>query len=262
MNLQKYNQWILAIAGTVALVFLIGVLLFSTIEFFSYRYFDDDDDYVEPISEEATNELLKDSLRSQIISLDRMELIDSANKIYMLPVAQANLEHEERAEGLRGLTNSYSKIGYEKSYNTYNNLVIYNGITGESKVLFKQKVGVQIENIIEWNGQKYLFTFVTEKDTNGDKILNSNDLQSFYVYALQTGILQKITMDKAMIIMGLEHDIKTNLVKVRYGVDRNGNGEFEHEPTSYKIFDMETMTFKGIISPVQIKELQELLEGK
>lgn len=106
MNLQKYNQWILAIAGTVALVFLIGALLVSAFEYFSFRSYDYEEVYSEPLSEEGAKELLEDSLRSQIVSFSEMILIDSASKTYLLPVGQADLKAPEKSSLLE-LTNSY-----------------------------------------------------------------------------------------------------------------------------------------------------------
>ncbi|MFK7946060.1 MAG: hypothetical protein AB8G11_00605 [Saprospiraceae bacterium] len=268
MKLQKYNQWILAIAGTVGLLFLVGVVLFAIIDFFNHRYYDWEEEYVEPISEIGTDELLKDSLRSQIISFDEMLLLDSATKTYLLPITQENLEEVERVSnnGLLGLTNSSSynsyKIKYD-GYQLYNNLVVYNGLNAESKILFKDKVAIIIESILLYDDKKYVFLLVSTKDTNKDKVLDNNDLQDLYVYTVQSEKLQKIEKDDATIILNIRKDVVTNSIIVRYGFDRNKNGAFEstYEPAAYKLFDIETMTMKNIVPSNQINELQKILQG-
>lgn len=94
--------------------------------------------------------------------------------------------------------------------------------------------------------------------------MDDDDFQNLYVYDVKLGTLQKIKQDDAMIILNVSQNEKTKLITVRYAVDRNKNGNFEYayEPIAYKIFDIQTMAFKNIIPPNQIKELQELLEGK
>lgn len=109
-KIKNYNQLLLAIAGTLTLLFFIGMGVIFMVDEFSYRF--SDNDYHEGIlSSEETEVLLADTLRKQIISFPNMFLVDSISKTYLLPVSQADLHDLESTNDLLGLINSYGSRG-------------------------------------------------------------------------------------------------------------------------------------------------------
>ena len=146
-KIKNFNQLLLAIGATLVLLFFIGAGIFIVIEEFSRgRGGNDYPDGI--IATEKTKELLSDSLRKQIISFNEIELIDSAQKKYILPVRQAEIVDGESIDELLGLTNMHLSRGsrYEKyRYNKnriYNNLVLYESLQNESQILFNKRISL------------------------------------------------------------------------------------------------------------------------
>ena len=101
-KIKNYNQIILAIAGTIGVVFLFFAV-FLALEEMSRSFFGSrvDRNNQGILAIEETDELNKDSLRKQIISFNRIQVIDSANQIFLIPVTQANLAAAEKDKFLR-----------------------------------------------------------------------------------------------------------------------------------------------------------------
>ena len=124
--MNKYNQIMLSILGTLlvlALLIGIGGLIY---EWNADRQWKQRQE-VGIASDESVAELVKDSLRRQIISFQSFELIDTTRQLYLIPVGTTNLpEAEDIDDGVLGLTNNFS-VSIRNYYTgeNFNNLLLY-----------------------------------------------------------------------------------------------------------------------------------------
>ena len=269
-KIKKYNQVILAIGGTVALLFLIGASLFALVESLSYYSWDDDDAYdaTTIVAEEVTDSLVaNEHLRTQIITLRNFKLLDSAAALYVLPVGQKNLgEAEDIDESLLGLVNVY---GRRKSYSrssggvSYNNLVVFDVHLTAPQMLFQDKVSIHAYDYFENENGKYLFIQLADSDTNKDGFLDHYDIQKLVVYNLEAAAFLDITKQENASFLGPARGAARTELIFQYGADRNRNGEFErrYEPTSYYRLDLQTGKLELLLSVDMLEGLQDILEG-
>ena len=269
-KIKKYNQVILAIGGTVALLFLIGASLFALVESLSYYSWDDDDAYdaTTIVAEEVTDSLVANEyLRTQIITLRNFKLLDSAAALYVLPVGQKNLgEAEDIDESLLGLVNVY---GRRKSYSrssggvSYNNLVVFDVHLTAPQMLFQDKVSIHAYDYFENENGKYLFIQLADSDTNKDGFLDHYDIQKLVVYNLEAAAFLDITKQENASFLGPARGAARTELIFQYGADRNRNGEFErrYEPTSYYSLDLQTGKLELLLSVDMLEGLQDILEG-
>lgn len=265
-KLKKYNQIILAIAGTIGLIILLVIGAFAIIELSASYLRSSNNDYNGILAIEETNQLLQDSLRKQIISFNKIQVVDSVAQIYLLPVTQANLADAESTNGVLGLLDSKSTgKSYERFYgNIYNNLIIYDLTNATTKMVFDKRISIEDFIIHKNNKDTYIVIPGCSIDSNDDKFLNSEDLQELFIYDLKNDTLSKIrAMENYTTIRAFQAPMSNELV-VHFGIDRNKNGVFERskEPMIYYYIDFENMEIKEFVSVSQIQELQNLLEGK
>lgn len=267
-KLKKYNLILLAIIGTLLLIYLIiggGILGYEMFTYNSYGDF-----HYEPgiVSEETTDSLLAEEVRRQIITFNQIELIDSINQVYLIPVSHRNLERDESTGDILGLTNIY-KGGDEfeskryKSGVNYNNLIVYHSIEGVSKVIFENRISISDYLFIENKGIQYVVIRGTNEDSNKDGYVDSYDLQKIIVYDIRKGEVLEIKAKDGLSYINFA-DIKSDQeLFIQFGVDRNKNGEYEieFEPKIYYKLDLPEGSLTPIVTEEQINSLQKLLEG-
>ena len=266
-RIKNYNQIILAIAGTIGVVFLLFAAFFA-LEELSRSFLDSraDSNNQGILAIEETNELNKDSLRKQIISFNRMQVIDSINQIFLIPVTQANLAAAERDNEILGLMNTKS-IGrsYEKFYgNIYNNLVLHDRLKNESQLIFDERISIENFIVHENSRGKFIVIPGCNIDSNKDGYLNENDLQELFIYNVQNRSLNKILSEENYTTLRVYKPDKSNELIAHFGIDRNKNGVFNSssEPMIFYRINLEKMAKEEFVSQEQIEQLQLLLEGK
>ena len=270
-KIKKYNQIVLAIGGTVALVTLAGIGLFLLVETWHY-YFDDYDDSqydMSIISEEVADSLANnEQLRTQVITFRSFDLIDSAKAIYILPVTQKNLgEAEYIDEGALGLMNS-RYTGRKTSLRiygvtNYNNLILFGPNISEPKMLFEEKVSIDGYHYLEELGSGYVLIIVAESDSNGDGVLNGYDNQSLFLYDMQTSSFIDIAEDEHTSFVNFVDGVDRTELIFQYGFDRNKNGVFEssYEPKVYYRLNIEAGRMELLLPNEMLDNLQGILEG-
>lgn len=264
-KIKAYNQILLAIAGTFALLFAILLAIIFLIEISGGGRSDDYQDGI--LATEQTDELLKDSLRRQIISFDQIQIIDSISQTYLLPVAQANLVDPERANDLLGLTNNFSmeKKYYKNYHNVYNNLLIHHALLDTTKLVFEQRISIEdFKTHTTTDRQQYLLITGCSVDSNQDKILDEEDLQELFVYDIKREQLTKIEADENYTTLHVYQPPKSTGIVVHFGIDRNNNGAFESrkEPMVFYKLDVPNRQLRPFASETQTNRLQHLLEGR
>ncbi len=262
-KIKSYNQVILAIIGTIAILFMVGMGIFLVIEFIGYSY-DDAEESQGILAIDETNQLLEDSIRKQIISFNQIEIIDSTSQTYLLPVTQADLAE---GENYSGLLNMYTgSIGKGNKYysRVYNNLVLHNSIQKKSTIIFNQRISIEQFFIFPQGKKKFIIITGCSKDSNKDGFLNSDDLQELFVYDYQTSTLHKIESEDRVTTIRVFKPHKSIHLIGQFGIDRNKNGIFEGaiEPRVYYKVDLINKKLVKLINNEQINQLQKLLEGR
>jgi len=270
-KIRNYNQGLLAVGGTLALLFAVIMGIVVLWSMFGPRT-NRNSSPQGIIATEKTEALLQDSLRKQIISFSTFHLIDSTNQIYILPVSQSNLQNKESIDELRWT--SGSGYGYQKGrkyYNskdqTSNNLVLYDALQDKSEIIFDDRINITNYQVIEKDNQKYILITGTDTDSNNDNYLNRKDLQLLYVYELSNQSLSKIRASENFTTHSIQvfrdSNKKATDIVGHFGLDRNKNGEFNlgREPMIFQKINLQNKTLEPIIEEEQIAKLQQLLEG-
>lgn len=268
MKIEKYNQRLLAVLGTVGVVFLIVALIaFISITIIELRRFDDDV-ATGILSDEKIEELQKENKREQVISYENPRLIDTLNSVYIIPVSHKTLDEQEDINGLLSINKASSN--YEtpdtrytrQYYGAFNNLIIYNPKNGMNKKLFDKRVNFNLIKSEYFEDDILLLMSVSEKDTYKDGVINLKDFKSLYIYSLTKGELKKVGLE-GMDVFNFKFLNNEKNLTIQFGVDKNNDGQFEeyNEPTLIKKYDFESGKLIDIVDDKINMELQNTLEG-
>lgn len=267
MKLEVYNQKLLAVLGTVAVIFLIvGFISFITITLMEFDRFHHE---VEPgiLADEKIEELQKENKREQVISYENPRLIDTLNSIYVIPVSHKTLDEKE---DINGLLNIKSSSSYETSdarysnrvYGEFNNIIVYDSKKETNKKLFDTRVNFNQINTKYFEDDILLLMQVSEKDTYKDGVINLMDFNVLYIYSLKTKTLKRIGLDN-MDVYNYRFLHNEKKLSILFGFDKNKDGQFVeyNEPTIVKKYDFNTDQLTDIIDKEINRELQQRLEG-
>ncbi|MCI2230343.1 hypothetical protein MC378_14280 [Polaribacter sp. MSW13] len=267
MKIEKYNQRILAVLGTVGVIFLIVALIaFISITIMEHRSYDDVETGI--LSDEKIEELQKENKREQVISYENPRLIDTLNSVYIIPVSHKTLNDQEDINGLLNLTKASSS--YEKNdtrysrqyYGAFNNLIVYDSKNDSNKKLFDKRVNFNQIKAEYFEDDILLLMRVSEKDTYKDGVINLLDFKTLYIYSLGKKELKKVGIE-GMDIFNFKFLNNEKDLTILFGVDKNSDGKFEeyNEPTLIKKYEFETGKMTDIVDEKINIDLQETLEG-
>jgi len=275
MNIDKvknYNQKLLAVVGTVALIIgLFGLVFFALLvinEFRSNRVYHQEQGV---LSEEEVKKLQEENKRLQVISYDTPRLVDTLNLIYMIPIEQKTLNKTEEIDdnfsGFLNAENIYDRdsysLKYSKSYyGSYNNLIIFDEKKSEIQKLIDQRLNFN-QIYTQYFEDDILILFLASKtDTNKDGMMNLEDFKTLFVYSLKERKVRNIEIKNADITNYQFIEGTKNLI-IKYGIDHNKDGEFSgyKEPSMIKKYDFNKDALKDIVDIETTRKLQMLLEG-
>ncbi len=269
-KIKNYNQKILAILGTLAIILvIISTIGFGGVALYEYlRYRDYDDVETGILSDEKIEELQKENKREQVISFRHPRLIDTLNSTYVIPVSHKTLDEQE---DIMGLLNAYgSSANYEPSdnrysselYGTFNNVIIYNENEGTSSKLFNKRINFDRIESEYFDDEIFLLMNVAENDTYKDGVINLKDFKSLYIYSLKNNKIKNVKID-GMDVFDYEFLNDSKNLVIRFGIDKNEDGNYNeyNEPTLIKKYSLETGDLTDIINDEIRSELQKTLEG-
>lgn len=268
MKIEKYNQRLLAILGTLGVIFLIVALVaFISITIMEHRRYDDD---IETgiLSDEKIEELQKENKREQVISYENPRLIDTLNSVYIIPVSYKTLnEPEDIGKTLNAFTSGdiNEKSDYRYSsyhYGAFNNLILYDSKNIRSKNLFDKRVNFNQIEAEYFEDDILLLMKVSEKDTYKDGVINLLDFKKLYIYSFEKKELKSVGID-GMDIVSYKFINKRKDLTLLFGVDKNDDGKYEehNEPTLIKRYDFESGKLTDVVDKKIDSELQQILEG-
>jgi len=276
MNIEKlknYNQKMLAVLGSIlVLMATVGLIMMIAAGISELRWaFRSDDSENGILSDEKIEELQKENKRQQLISYDFPRLTDTLNSIYIIPVRQKTLNAAEfiDGDGVLGLLDMHGGSKYKSDkrfsrriYGSFNNLIIYDAKTKESKPLFDQRVNFSEIRTEQLQDDILVLFTAAEKDTYKDGVINLKDLKALYIYSMQEKKLRKVSNEGMDIEnYGFVHESKDLIIHM--GIDYSQDGTYDEyiEPATVRIYNYESDTLEEVINTETSTKLQKLLEG-
>jgi hypothetical protein len=264
-KLQKFNQYIFAIFGTIALIsiiFLTALELYREMKFYNYE---------EPkqLSDNEVRELMKKNKFVQTISYESsywagLDVIQKNYAVtetikspyYVIPVSFTTLKNEQDIPVRLPESPSQNTINYDYDYYTpqqYSNVLIYNSKTKKTHQLFNNRVTINtIRNNI-YNSE--LFLSLTVKD-------NVTGFDHLYIYKLKEQSLIKIEIPP-MRIQELVADNRLAFILIRSKEDFDQNGVIDrYDPTVIYSWNYETEEIKRFPDQELHDSLQKILDGR
>jgi hypothetical protein len=236
------------------LLVLISVILISSCN--------NEDKNNQILTANETKELLDQNLRKQIVSFKEPLLIDTLNSVYLIPVNQKFLDKTENVADDGVLRLRSSKKSY-RNYSSFNNIALYFDKTGNVIQILNERYLInEIDYSCIDNDIIITFSGINE-DTNKDKKLNYEDIETFFIYSVNQDKLLKVT-EKEMSFISYKFIPETKNLILIFGHDRDANGEFDqkNEPTYVYRFDFDKEELKPVIDSVKMNEIQKNLDGK
>lgn len=271
-NVKNYNQKLLAVLGTIGVIFLVVALVsFISIVIQEHlRSHYDNDVETGILSDAKIEELQKENKREQVISYETPKLIDTLNAIYIVPVSHITLNEREYIDDRLLSVVASSSEYYEKPddrysnqfYGSFNNIIIYNSNNDTKKKLFDGRVNFNDIQTEYFGSEIRLFIKASEKDTYKDGVINLKDFQSLYIYSFNQQTMKKIGMD-GMDVYSYEFMNNGKDLLIRFGVDKNEDGQYvsHNEPTIIKKYNFENGQLTDLIDKELNSQLQKTLEG-
>ena len=274
INLQNYNQKLLAIIGTCLVVVVAGSLLigitaglFELIGSINFGNKQQDVVLINTGTETDSSHTQKPIIRKHEISFENPQLIDSASAYYLIPIGHVRLENEEvlnsgnvqlaeSNELLSSNSNYKRKVSYN-SYGFYNNITVFNGKTNVSDVLFKDKTIITQYNSFVYNGRLTVLMIGSQQDSDKDKSLTSQDFSSLFIYDVFSKTMKTIAIAGESIssysFIQDQNKLFLNTVK-----DKNNNGQIEqNEPKLVYLYDLDSYKISSVLQ----KSDQEIMQG-
>jgi hypothetical protein len=267
-KIKDFNQKILAIFGSLAII-LIAILIFWAITEIINNSFYRRNNEVEIISNEKAKENFENNIRTQQVSFENLQLVDTINNIYLIPVSQTSLKlaefisKKEKSNGELGLLSiSGGRSDFYFDNHSFNNALIYDAKDASIQKLFDSRISINRINIEKIAGKSYVLIAATDKDTNKDGILNVEDFKTLYIYSTASKALTEIKSENTDFVEYTILSEKEQLI-INFGLDKNKNGKYEwNEPMIMKGYSIINKKLTEVIAPELINELQYTLDGK
>lgn len=266
-SINRYNQVLLAIIGTVALIFLVAGGITTIVSFYQHSSWGNEYEELSLMSNEKVEELVKDSLRKEFISFSSMLLIDSIDGKYLLPVDQAHLIDGEflNDDELLGLTNIFRKGDktYYSRVNNYNNLLIWDKKSNGISTLFEYRVSINDFQLIKANEKLFVLITLTKEDTNKDGFLNDKDLEQVFIYSSNEDSLIEINSTNRD-FLDFTKTYPDEEIILLYGIDKNEDGVYQRnkEPSFFYELDLLNGKTELLVNKETLLELQRKLDGR
>ncbi len=266
MDLKKYNEKLLAILGTLAVVGLATVLLGSLFFFIVEQFGRNNNQGREGVVVDQ-NQVVDTSTFSfsQQISVLEPYQLDTLQPIFLIPIGQKNQKskiNRTAAAGLNFDSKQYlsSDYAYSSFYGLYNNFVLIDYSKDLKTPIFDTKIAISEWAYLKIDSSKLILFKGTNRDLNKDGILNEDDFQSLFVFNVNTLEVRELTFENQT-VQSFSPLKKTSKIYVRTGKDINGDGRFQFnvEPTDLYFYDAATGESETLV-PDEIKsKIQKIL---
>ncbi len=226
-------------------------------------------------STDRAEDLAAKNKRLNLVSTSHAELGGPSRSLYLVPVSQERLRRPEkvgRAEAVHMQQAQRSRDAaapegqsslVAQGAGPFNNLVLYRGSTGETTVLFDERVGITRYLVVDDPTSRSLFVLLASADTNGDGALRPDDRRALVEHRFETGERRVLT-DSSQHIRDLRHRARDQSLLVTVGIDHDGNGTFEGrtEPTRLCHVDRDAGTLAPVVADSTRRRLQSILDAR
>ncbi|MCK4663066.1 MAG: hypothetical protein KAT68_09390 [Bacteroidales bacterium] len=269
-KIKDFNQKVLAIFGSLAIVLIAIVIIWTITEYFRSMSYNRYNDEPEIVSNEKAQENYDKNIRTHQVSFESFRLVDTINNVYLIPVSQSALKLEEYISkkdkssngtlGLLDMYGGYSDFYYD--YRSYNNALIYDSRDTSIQKLFESRLSINRINIEKIAGKPFVLIAATDKDTNKDDILDASDSKTLYIYSVDSKTLTEIKSKNTDFVDYKVISGKEQLI-IKYGLDKDKNGTYNwDEPMIMKLYSIRDNKLSDLIASDLINELQNTLDGK
>ena len=142
------------------------------------------------------------------------------------------------------------------------NILLYKPTLDKVEKLFENRILITSIETHYFKDDILTVFLCTENDNNANGRIDGNDFKSLYVYSLKAEKMREISEQNATIISYFFIEGSQDVL-VKFGVDRNKDGKYEHrwEPCEIKKYDFEEERLVNIV-PASLNEvLQKQLDG-
>ena len=266
-DLQKYNQRLLAVLGTLAILGLILIIAAGLFEFISSQIRRNSRQRIDEGIVIDQNQIVDTSAFSfsQEISILKPYQLDSLKPVFIIPIGQKD-QKTKRIEVLSagGIGfSSYESVEdyyYSSFTGLYNNFVFIDYMRNIRKPIFKSKIALTDWAYMKIDSTQLIIFKGTDQDLNKDGRLNEEDFQSLFVFDVQTLQTKELSFGNQTVI-DFEPLSKTSKIYVRTGKDLNKDHKFSNynEPTDLYFYDVTTGESETLVPENIKKEIHEIL---
>ncbi len=268
-KIRDFNQKILAVFGILAIILITVTIIWIITEYVQNF---SGNDYVNPeiVSNEKAQENLDNNIRTHQVSFEEIQLADTINNIYLIPVSQSALQLEEFiskkdkvSQGILGLMDTFGRYpGFYYGHQSYNNILIFDATNKTIQKLFDQRISINRISLEQINGKSYALIAATNKDTNKDNLLNKEDSKTLYILDLKQSELNMINSENTDFVDYTVIQANEQLI-IKYGLDKDKNGIYTwDEPMIMKSYFIKSHKLENFISPELVNDLQNTLDGQ
>lgn len=264
VNLPKYNQRLLAILGTLAVITLAVIMVVGAVIFIS-------DLIPRRLTPRTPSGIVIDQDQvvdtsafsfSQEISILEPYQLDSASPVFIIPIGQKDQRTRRTSIRTGGL--SFSGQAEDYIYSSfsglYNNFVFIDYTRDIKRPVFDSKIALTEWAYMKVDSSQLILFKGTDKDVNKDGRLNDDDFQSLYVFDIATIEVKELRFENQT-VREFEPLSMTSKIYVRTGIDLNGDKEFSYynEPTDLYFYDVATGDSETLVPLDVKKEIQDIL---
>lgn len=269
-RLKNYNQWILAVLGSLA-VLAVLLMIVAGIESKVSKWNRQktlDEKRNDIIVELPKDTIHKKKLRLQEVTFSLPDLLDTLQETYLIPVSQINLETPEYIDDVNydlpvtiQETKTQRYLKYRNSGN-YNNMIVYNGKSQEMNLIFNnQKVLISSYQYFVSYQKQYILFIVSNSDSNNDNKLTDEDLSSFCVYDIALNKLHEFGFDNYGLI---DYNVlfgKEEII-LKYGIDKDNDGTISsyNEPFVLKRLLLSNYAISDFVETDIINNIQQIID--
>lgn len=263
-DIQKYNQRLLAIIGTLALGALVIAILASLAEVIGDLFPSQNNNNDSGIVVDQ-NQIIDTTSFSfnQNISILEPYMPDSTKPLFIVPIGQKDQttkKMEMITSGFRFSSDEIEDFHYSSFDGLFNNFILVDYERDIKMPVFKTKIAITEWAFMKIDDSQLILFKGTNKDSNKDGLLNDNDFQSLFILNIQS-LQTKELHYKNETVLSFEPLNRTSKIYVRTGKDFNQDKAFEYnkEPTDLYFYDVSTGESETLI-PANIKEeIQKVL---
>lgn len=276
-KVKNYNQKLLALFGTLAVILIVVAILGVIVEFIANnRIFSRNTQGL--LADDKVENLNQENLRQQIISYESPWLVDTLQSVYIIPVTIKTLKKPENTN-----RNTYAALQQEdiddvslssmkrdkgyQSYKTfsgnYANLIVYNPMTETVKPIFDKRVFIGKVDAYYFKDDILLVFYTAEKDIDENGVIDLQDARNLSIYSMNTEALTNINDGDNTIYSSVFIENSKDLL-IEFTLSQYKNNQFDAYQSPRKImrYSYDSHKLTNII-PDQIQAaIQKLVEGK